>query len=314
MRRTKLFVSYSHRDRPWLERLKVHLALLQRNGFVHMWSDTRIEIGARWQEEIELALTESRAAVLLVSADFLASDFIWNEEMPRILAHQKEGMAVLPLIARPCAWRIAPELAALQARPVDGRALSLGTDAEVDRDLADFVYEMAGRLEQLPAAVASEERDNVRAQATAAATVPATTFASVVHPSSATETCSIEPGEVWVGVYHPTERQLRLLIVNREERHFRGTVQYMEDGSITEVDGECLDVQEAAAHTALPELSHISAADFAVAFRETWISKQGQRPPQLGGEYLALVSGPRMTGVWQSGGKTLGHFELQIEM
>jgi hypothetical protein len=139
MARTKLFISYSHRDRNWLERLKIHLALLQRQDLVHIWSDTRIGVGDRWREEVESALTESRAAVLLISPDFLASDFIWAEEMPRLLAHQKNGMMILPLIARPCAWRIAPELAELQARPEGGRALALGADAEIDLDLAEFV-------------------------------------------------------------------------------------------------------------------------------------------------------------------------------
>jgi predicted nucleotide-binding protein len=99
MDRTKVFVSYSHRDWTWLERLKVHLALLQRRGVVHVWSDTRIEVGAQWRDEIEAALTESRVAVLLITPDFLASEFVWNEEMPKILAHKEEGMLLLPLIA-----------------------------------------------------------------------------------------------------------------------------------------------------------------------------------------------------------------------
>ena len=192
MERTKLFVSYNHRDRTWLERLKVHLTLLERRGLVHVWSDTRIEVGARWKEEIESALAGARVAVLLVSADFLASDFIWNEEMPRILAHQKQGMVVLPLIARPCAWLIAPELAELQARPVDGRPLSLGTEADVDRDLTEFVYEIAGRLEQLPGAVASKEVDDFRARRTVQSEpLPL----SLPTPVSA----SMEVGEIWLG-------------------------------------------------------------------------------------------------------------------
>src|SRR5262245_30546989 len=99
MDRTKLFVSYSHRDRPWLERLKTHLAILERQGLVHVWSDTRIAVGAAWREEIESALAECHVAVLLVSPDFLASEFIWRDEMERLLAHEKQpqGMDILPL-------------------------------------------------------------------------------------------------------------------------------------------------------------------------------------------------------------------------
>ena len=57
MDRTKRFVSYSHCDRPWLERLKVHLALLQRRRFVHVSSDMGIEVGTRWRDEIETGLS-----------------------------------------------------------------------------------------------------------------------------------------------------------------------------------------------------------------------------------------------------------------
>ena len=126
MARTKLFISYSHLDRGWLELLKTHLALLIRWGLVHVWSDTRIGAGNRWREEVESALRESDSAVLLITPDFLASDFIWNEELPMLLAHQKQGMQILPLITKPCAWRMAPELAALQARPADGRPFRRG--------------------------------------------------------------------------------------------------------------------------------------------------------------------------------------------
>jgi hypothetical protein len=307
MARAKLFVSYSHHDRPWLERLKIHLGLLQRRGLVHVWSDTRIEVGARWQDEIETALAQARAAVLLVSADFLASDFIWKEEMPRILAHQKDGMVVLPLIARPCAWRIAPELAELQARPVDGRPLSLGTEADVDRDLAAFVYEIAGRLQQLPGAVASEEVDSGRARGSGLPEAPTPSVATRVSGS-------IEVGQRWVGVYHPTDRKLRFLVEVREEARFRGTLQYLDDGGVSEVEGHCRTVADALVDQAFQDLSDdTGVADLAVTFRESRISKPGTRRLELDGEYLALLSGERMKGAWRSQGKTRGHFELRLE-
>ncbi|PYQ54407.1 MAG: hypothetical protein DMF53_29590, partial [Acidobacteria bacterium] len=75
-------MSYSHQDREWLERLSLHLAVLERGALVYVWSDTRIAIGANWEEEIEKSLGGSKAAILLISPSFLASDFIWNKEMP----------------------------------------------------------------------------------------------------------------------------------------------------------------------------------------------------------------------------------------
>src|ERR687894_656546 len=106
MSRENVFVSYSHRDRGWLEWLMVHLAVLERRRLIHVWSDTRIAFGADWEVEIERALSESRVAVLLVSPAFLASDYIWSKELPRIMGHREQGMEVLPLIIRPCAWQL----------------------------------------------------------------------------------------------------------------------------------------------------------------------------------------------------------------
>src|SRR5687768_13132586 len=103
--RTKVFVSYSHGDRDWMDRLKLHLAVLERRGLLDVWSDMRIEVGAAWEDEIESALTQARVAVLLVSPAYLASAYVWDHEMPRIMAHQKAGMRVVPIVARPCAWR-----------------------------------------------------------------------------------------------------------------------------------------------------------------------------------------------------------------
>lgn len=142
MTRHTLFISYSHRDRVWLERFETHLAPVSRKRKITPWSDLRIGAGEQWEQAIELALTQAAIAALLISPDYLASEFIWSTEMPKILAHQEAGMRVLPLLARPCAWRCAPEIAVLQARPSDDRALSSGTEAEVDRDLAEFVYEL----------------------------------------------------------------------------------------------------------------------------------------------------------------------------
>ena len=132
MDRTKLFISYSSRDVEWHDRVRLHLSPLERRSMIHVWSDTRIGPGAPWKEEIEAALSEWNAAVLLITPSFLASAFIWNEEMPRILAHHKKfKMKVFPLIVKPCAWKLEPELRDLQLRPKNKRALSLASDGEV---------------------------------------------------------------------------------------------------------------------------------------------------------------------------------------
>ena len=100
--RTKVFISYSHKDKRWLEQIQVHLRPLEREGIVDRWDDTRIRTGQKWKEEIDKALSEAKVAVLLISPDFLASDFVVEDELPPILAAQeKEGLVVMPLLLSP---------------------------------------------------------------------------------------------------------------------------------------------------------------------------------------------------------------------
>jgi hypothetical protein len=105
MARTKIFVSYSHKDREWLETLRAHLAVLKRQQLIDMWSDTRIVVGTDWEKEIDTAMQDAKVAVLLITPAFLASEYIWakDREMDIIWAHREQGMKVLPLITKPCA-------------------------------------------------------------------------------------------------------------------------------------------------------------------------------------------------------------------
>src|SRR5258708_34686316 len=97
--RPGIFISYSHEDKTWLDRLAVHLGPLGKAHQVVVWSDALISPGARWQSEIAAALASTRVAVLLVSASFLSSEFSTNNELPPLLdAAEKEGSVILPLI------------------------------------------------------------------------------------------------------------------------------------------------------------------------------------------------------------------------
>ena len=101
--RRKVFVSYNHNDAKWLERLRVHLAPMEREGIIDLWDDTKIAIGASWQTSIREALETARVAITLVSADFLASEFIVQQELPRLLSRAaSDGLIVMPVIVSPC--------------------------------------------------------------------------------------------------------------------------------------------------------------------------------------------------------------------
>jgi hypothetical protein len=102
-RKNKVFVSYSHKDSAYLERLMVHLRPLEKDGVFDLWVDTRLKVGDKWKKEITTSLNKSNIAILLISADFLASEFITNNELPQLLQKAElEGTKILPMILKPC--------------------------------------------------------------------------------------------------------------------------------------------------------------------------------------------------------------------
>jgi TIR domain len=135
--RKSVFVSYSHADSGWLQRLQVHMRPLVRDADVEWWDDTMIKAGADWRSDIERALASAKVAVLLVSAEFLASDFIANDELPTLLrAAEEEGAIILPLILRPSRFSHIPSLARFQAINPPDRPLAKLKRWEQDEFLA----------------------------------------------------------------------------------------------------------------------------------------------------------------------------------
>jgi hypothetical protein len=114
--RKMIFISYSHEDKEHLKRLHVHLKPLEKNGLVDIWDDTKIRTGQKWKEEIEAALLKSVIAILIISADFLASDFIVENELPPILKKAElEGTKIMSVILKPCRFSREKHLSQFQA-------------------------------------------------------------------------------------------------------------------------------------------------------------------------------------------------------
>jgi hypothetical protein len=144
----KIFISYSHKDRQWLEELFTHLAPF-RDTF-DVWADSRIDAGANWEDQIKKAIDDADAAIILVSANYLASDFLQEIEIPSILkARQLQGTIVLPILVSPCLWE-ATELSKFQFLNPPNKPLSNLTKAKRDAayvEIADQLHSVLAKPE-----------------------------------------------------------------------------------------------------------------------------------------------------------------------
>jgi len=126
----RVFISYSHKDETLRTELETHLKLLQRQGLISVWTDRKIAAGEEWKGKIDDNLESARIILLLVSADFIASDYCYDLEMTRALArHNANEARVIPVILRAVDWHPAP-FAKLQSLPKDGQPVTLWPDRD----------------------------------------------------------------------------------------------------------------------------------------------------------------------------------------
>jgi hypothetical protein len=140
----RIFISYSHKDKVWKDLLLTHLNVLALEGCYEVWDDRRIATGDNWLPEIERALNDAHVAILMVSANFLTSNFIRKKEVPKIMERREnEGLIVIPVIVKPCAWEEVAWLEQIQGYPTDGETLIKGSEYDIDERMAAFVKEIA---------------------------------------------------------------------------------------------------------------------------------------------------------------------------
>jgi len=138
-----VFVSYSHRDELWKDRILTHLASLTEEISIAVWDDTRIPLGSEWAARLGAELAKADVAILLLSADFLSSDFIREIEVPTLLAREAVGgVRLLPIILRPCAWKTVSWLADRVVYPARAISLSSLESAEAESQLSAIVGEI----------------------------------------------------------------------------------------------------------------------------------------------------------------------------
>ena len=103
--RKEVFISYSRKDKDYVDELRPHLKLLRNTTKIKWWDDSQIEAGEEWNNAIQGALARAKVTVLMVSANFFASDYVWREELPKMLGAAKdEGATILWLPISACAY------------------------------------------------------------------------------------------------------------------------------------------------------------------------------------------------------------------
>ncbi len=145
-KRIKIFCCYAREDQPLLLELKNHLAPLQREGKITLWADTDVNAGVEWEKEISRHLNTAQIILLLISPDFMASDYCYSVEMQQAMERHECGDArVIPIILRSVDWQSAPfgKLQALPTgtEPVKSRGWQYLDDAfwDVDREIRKVV-------------------------------------------------------------------------------------------------------------------------------------------------------------------------------
>lgn len=144
--RNTVFISYSHRDSDWLERLLTHLKPLVRRGIISTWTDREIRAGSRWELEIARSLDVARVAVLLVSANFWSSDFIVENELPTLLARAELGDLALCWVAIGSSLYQETDIAKFQAVNDPARPLDSLSGSDQEQALVEIARKIKGLL------------------------------------------------------------------------------------------------------------------------------------------------------------------------
>lgn len=138
-----IFISYSRQDETWMKRVANQLGVAEKQGQLTLWYDQIIGAGEQWEPKIEAAMNAACVAVLLVSANYLNSEYVLTREIPRLLERERTGeLRLVPILLSPCHWDTVSWLRQMNLRPDPKRTLSAGTEHQIDEDLAAIAKEI----------------------------------------------------------------------------------------------------------------------------------------------------------------------------
>ena len=146
----EIFFSYSHKDEPFREQLETHLSMLKRQGLIKPWHDQMITAGDEWKGQIDDNLNVADIVLLLVTANFFASDYCYDIEMTRAMErHEIDEARVVPIILTPVEGWMHSSFAKLQVLPKDGKPVTKWEDRdEAFVDIAPGIRRVIESLSQ----------------------------------------------------------------------------------------------------------------------------------------------------------------------
>ena len=146
MTKPTVFVSYSHKDEIWKDKLRPQLGVLEKQECITIWDDRQIDPGGEWYEEIKEVMARAAVSVCLISANYLSSDFCIKEEIPYLLnRREKDGMVLIPILLRPCPWKAVSWLKEAQMLPRDGKSISKDFKDDPDEifcEVAEYIFDI----------------------------------------------------------------------------------------------------------------------------------------------------------------------------
>jgi hypothetical protein len=182
----KLFFSYAHEDEDLRDELAKHLRILERQGIISAWYDRDITAGMEWADAIDDNLNTADIILLLVSPDFMASDYCYDREMKRAMErHEAHEAIVIPVILRKTNWTSAP-FSKIQALPKNAKPVKSWSDQdEAFTYISEQIQKVAEVMASRPAPTSTPAAPTSPASPPPAATTPAAPAASATYNTGA---------------------------------------------------------------------------------------------------------------------------------
>ncbi len=183
----EVFCCYAREDQEMLTYLRKHLAPLERQGQITIWSDTNLNAGVEWEKELHQHLESADIVLLLISPDFMASDYCYSTEMARAIARHNEGSAqVIPILLRATFWQNAP-FAKLQIIPTNAKPITSWPDRDdAFHDVTIQVNQVVSKLQTRRAPIQVNGPNGERQQRVALQSEPAPDMIPAFDPAKLT--------------------------------------------------------------------------------------------------------------------------------